>query len=555
MIRARSRRPADRTAGRSGGSVPGFVASLSVVVLAAGISMAVCLVAARARDSGARRRPAPPPHTDPAPPTGIAGASTVAEAAIAPPTGAERRIEKPVVAALPEPRAGNLRARLVADAVRVLLTMSMVTVLSLAACAVVPLLWGWNAYTVTSGSMAPLVRPGDVVVASGLHRRQTPPPGSVVVLAPLRKGGQPITHRIVEHLPDGRYRTKGDANPQPDTRLVTPDLIIGNARIVVPMAGQIQLLFGRTAPIAGVVVIVLSLVVPPLLRRRNRRRPGDRRRRGTDGPRRRNGRHRVGTAVTIVCCLGLSATAAGMSRSGTRAAWVGTTSTPTNSFRASGPYYAAIKASLPISYWRMGGTNDTSVVDEMNRWPLALMNTPTVGQPGALLGDSDTATGFKNSPVSYGTVKQDVYSLSTTMSVGVWAKSAGGVNWRIVVKGDSATSRLNYLLAWSSNAADMRFVMDVGGARKTAQSPWLTPTTAWHFVVGVYDGSAVRLYLDGVQKNVAAATGAMVTDNTLPLQISDNSSSAMTGQIDEVAVWSTVLSPTDIKRFYDLATL
>ena len=62
-------------------------------------------------------------------------------------------------------------------------------------CAVLPLLWGWQPYLVATGSMTPLIRPGDVVIAAPYdgHRLAT---GAVVVVAPPRgaRGMVPLTH-------------------------------------------------------------------------------------------------------------------------------------------------------------------------------------------------------------------------------------------------------------------------------------------------------------------------------------------------------------------------
>src|SRR5262245_16706165 len=91
---------------------------------------------------------------------------------------------------------------MVVEGIRVVLVMTLMTVLSLGAWVVVPMTWGWDAYTVTSGSMTPLVRPGDVIVAAASEDQVKV--GNVVVIAPPRQGAQPITHRIVERLPDGR---------------------------------------------------------------------------------------------------------------------------------------------------------------------------------------------------------------------------------------------------------------------------------------------------------------------------------------------------------------
>ncbi|HKX74191.1 MAG TPA: signal peptidase I [Acidimicrobiia bacterium] len=97
--------------------------------------------------------------------------------------------------------------------------------------AVPALIWGWRPLVVVSGSMAPLIRPGDVV----LVEEATAPlnPGSVLA---FQVGEEIIVHRVVAVDPDG-YLTRGDANRQPDGNLVPPDAVIGRGRLLVPFAG------------------------------------------------------------------------------------------------------------------------------------------------------------------------------------------------------------------------------------------------------------------------------------------------------------------------------
>ncbi len=103
----------------------------------------------------------------------------------------------------------------------------------LALWAVVPsVLLRWQPFLITSGSMAPAIDPGDVVVvqpkfASGLG------PGTVIT---FETTDGVVTHRIVG-VDQGRYVTKGDANRAPDSSRVEPDKIIGVGRVLVPLVG------------------------------------------------------------------------------------------------------------------------------------------------------------------------------------------------------------------------------------------------------------------------------------------------------------------------------
>jgi signal peptidase I len=100
--------------------------------------------------------------------------------------------------------------------------------------AVVPLLWGWRATVVTSGSMAPAIDTGDIVVTSP-HDGVGLGAGAVVVFSD-GNGGQ-VAHRIVAVNADGTYVTRGDANDMDDSSPLRPDQVVGVARALIPFVG------------------------------------------------------------------------------------------------------------------------------------------------------------------------------------------------------------------------------------------------------------------------------------------------------------------------------
>lgn len=105
----------------------------------------------------------------------------------------------------------------------------------LGAWAVIPgLLPGWDASVVTSGSMAPRVRPGDVVVTRPVMAADIHP--GVVIRFPL--DGRPTLHRISSVAADGTITTKGDASPDADTDRLPPSAVDGVAAFLVPGVGR-----------------------------------------------------------------------------------------------------------------------------------------------------------------------------------------------------------------------------------------------------------------------------------------------------------------------------
>lgn len=93
---------------------------------------------------------------------------------------------------------------------------------------------GWDPIVITSGSMQPTLRPGDVVLLDEHPTDGLVPQASVISYETERD--PLVTHRVFA-VEDQAYVTKGDANPTPDTDAVSPDAVIGVGRLVVPFVG------------------------------------------------------------------------------------------------------------------------------------------------------------------------------------------------------------------------------------------------------------------------------------------------------------------------------
>ena len=123
--------------------------------------------------------------------------------------------------------------------------------------------WGfldWSPTLVTSGSMEPLVAPGDIVMIRPVSAEELTP-NSVVLYDRTGDTGR-VLHRILEQLPDGTFRTGGDANAVPDSAPVRLDEIEGAAVLAVPWIGRPSLWLHqeRTAVVVAAAVALLVML-------------------------------------------------------------------------------------------------------------------------------------------------------------------------------------------------------------------------------------------------------------------------------------------------------
>ena len=118
-------------------------------------------------------------------------------------------------------------------------------------------LLGYAPVVITSGSMEPSIRPGDVVLLRDAGE-ELPAPPSVVTFETSE--GRLVTHRVVDNLPDGSLTTKGDANAGPDTTPVRPEQVVGVGAWLVPYVG-LPVLWVRTGDLLHLLAFVLVTAI------------------------------------------------------------------------------------------------------------------------------------------------------------------------------------------------------------------------------------------------------------------------------------------------------
>jgi hypothetical protein len=120
---------------------------------------------------------------------------------------------------------------------------------------------------------------------------------------------------------------------------------------------------------------------------------------------------------------------------------------------------------------------------------------------------------------------------------------------------DTRGDNLNYGI-WLAPSGRLRAGFEgLNGTDHYLQSTHLYNDSKWHFVALAYDGSALRLHIDGVQIDNVLTHDTIVPDNTdtRPLRIGANAYSDkefFVGNIDEVRIWNRPLTNAEIGEGY-----
>jgi signal peptidase len=102
-----------------------------------------------------------------------------------------------------------------------------------------PMLVGWQPKVVLTGSMLPVIRPGDVALIGPADARGGGlPAGRIVLVRDAARESGSYLHRVVRYEDDGTLVTKGDANQSEDHPTVDPARVRGQLRLLVPAVGR-----------------------------------------------------------------------------------------------------------------------------------------------------------------------------------------------------------------------------------------------------------------------------------------------------------------------------
>ncbi|MGH2798631.1 MAG: LamG-like jellyroll fold domain-containing protein, partial [Thermoleophilaceae bacterium] len=137
--------------------------------------------------------------------------------------------------------------------------------------------------------------------------------------------------------------------------------------------------------------------------------------------------------------------------------------------------------------------------------------------------------------------------LTDKMTLEAWVKpSALGSSWRTVILKEQPDDLVYGLYANATGAAPSGHVY-VGDDMRTKGMETL-PVGAWTHLAATYDGSMLRLFVNGVESSNLAVDGRMASSSA-PLRLGGNQvwDEWFDGVIDEVRIYSRALSPAEIQ--------
>jgi glucose/arabinose dehydrogenase/PKD repeat protein len=185
----------------------------------------------------------------------------------------------------------------------------------------------------------------------------------------------------------------------------------------------------------------------------------------------------------------------------------------------------------------------------------AVTDASGTGNAGVIGGAARTPDGRAGGALSFDGANDWVtvadsasLDLTTGMTLEAWVyPTALSGSWRTVLLKEQQTTGLAYALYAAEDVARPS-VHAFTASELDTRSPSTLPVNAWSHLAGTYDGTTLRLYVNGTQVSSRAVTGAMRVTGQ-PLRIGGNAvwNEWFQGRIDEVRVYNRALSAADIQ--------
>jgi hypothetical protein len=203
------------------------------------------------------------------------------------------------------------------------------------------------------------------------------------------------------------------------------------------------------------------------------------------------------------------------------------------------PYSQVVLADEPLGYWRLNEISGSTAKDSSGH-----------GLDGIYTGDVQ----FTGSNVVLDGGYIDVPGAAVTgpFTVEAWINPIGSTQQGLLEKYDSPALNGYVFRTTVGNKLHLETLWDSPPAQNPppgATGPTTIYPGIWHHVAGVFDGSSVRVYLDG-QLEASASAPHAPTAGSGPLRIGargDDANERLSGGLDEVAIYDHALSAAAIK--------
>ena len=221
-------------------------------------------------------------------------------------------------------------------------------------------------------------------------------------------------------------------------------------------------------------------------------------------------------------------------------------------------YAQTVLQDKPVAFWQLNDTSGTVALDSSgNGYSATYEGSPTLGAAPIAngLGKSASLSAASSQYVTLAAPPAALQLVEGSFE-GWWkpsvlptAANTGGA----ILATHYSGGDINYMLGFSANdGTGSGSTIDFsryGGSWQDTVGPQAVVNTPYH-VVGTFDGTTSRLYVNGALAASASGTTFTPTANAILMGMGDNGG-YLTGLLSNVAIYNTVLSAARILAHYN----
>ena len=219
-------------------------------------------------------------------------------------------------------------------------------------------------------------------------------------------------------------------------------------------------------------------------------------------------------------------------------------------------YSDLILADNPLAYWRQGELAGTTAADQKGILPGTYYGV-SLGQPGALVGDSDTSALYGNDGTRMEVPPDARHQTLSTWTIEAWffqTSAMGGIN--VGISHVFVNPNLPCCLGFDASRPGVPFAgFYASGWHQSFDSSPL-PLNTWVHLVATYDGATIKLYRNEVLVSTLGASGWGPADASCAFRVGGdwNSGSSFPGRLDEVALYPVALSQAQVDAHFNVGS-
>ena len=195
-----------------------------------------------------------------------------------------------------------------------------------------------------------------------------------------------------------------------------------------------------------------------------------------------------------------------------------------------------------IAYYKLDETTGTTAYDSLGDYNGTNTNV-TINQTGII----NKAYNYSSSN-SANTNLGNSLTHADLLTVSMWFKTSTEDVYQLLLAKDNGTSNLDYQITITNSN---KIALNVGSNSNPAYSDDIVTDGNWHNVVAIIDGSTTKLYLDNILQTDTGAVYSGTGGSNLLIGNRDDFFANFEGEIDEIGIWSRVLTPTEISEIYN----